>query len=151
MSQRLAVFIAIVVAVSPLAPLAAQANEQDAVRRAALDYVEGFYTGDTTMLKRSVHPDVRKYGYYVPRDSTKYAGEAMPWAEFISYANTVRQRGAPRANAPKEVVIYEVLDQTASAKVTAWWGVDYLLLAKEDGHWMIRMVLWQSPPPKKAG
>jgi hypothetical protein len=39
-----------------------------------------------------------------------------------------------------------VLDQTASAKLTASWGIDYLLLAKYDGRWMITHVLWQTPP-----
>lgn len=34
----------------------------------------------------------------------------------------------------------------AAAKVTAWWGTDYLQLAKYDGQWMIVHVLWQSPP-----
>jgi hypothetical protein len=57
------------------------------------------------------------------------------------------KRFAP-ASAPKEVVIYEVLDQIASAKVTAFWGVDYLLMAKHDGKWMISHVLWQTPPRK---
>lgn len=41
---------------------------------------------------------------------------------------------------------HEQQNQTASAKLTAWWGTDYLLLAKYDGRWMIRQVLWQSPP-----
>lgn len=44
--------------------------------------------------------------------------------------------------------MYDVQDQTASAKLTAWWGTDYLLLAKEKGRWMIIAVLWQSPPPR---
>ena len=51
-------------------------------------------------------------------------------------------------NAPKDIAIYDVQDQTASAKLTAWWGTDYLLLAKENGRWMITHVLWQSPPPR---
>ena len=29
-----------------------------------------------------------------------------------------------------------------SAKLTAWWGTDYVLLAKYDGRWMITHVLW---------
>jgi len=38
----------------------------------------------------------------------------------------------------------------AAAKVTAWWGTDYLLLGKFDGRWMIRDVLWKSlPSPNK--
>jgi hypothetical protein len=48
------------------------------------------------------------------------------------------------------VVLYDVQDQTASAKLTAWWGTDYLLLARENGRWMITHVLWQSPPPAAA-
>ena len=44
----------------------------------------------------------------------------------------------------------DVLDQTAVAKVTANWGIDYMLLAKFDGRWKIVEILWQSHPPKGA-
>lgn len=126
-------------------PQAPQGRE--GIRRAVLDYVEGFYEGDTAKLVRSVHPDVQKFGFWVPRDSTRYAGEPMPWSEFLSYAGRIRERRTPApATAPKDIIVFDVQDQTASAKLTAWWGTDYLLLAKYDGRWMIRMVLWQSPP-----
>lgn len=146
--RRIAVAVLAVLAVSA-GPLRAQGSgaERAAVERAVLDYVEGFYEGDTVKLMRSVHPEVTKYGYWIPRDSTRYSGEAMPFAEFLSYANSVRRRGQPPpANAPKRVEVYDVNDQIAAAKLTAWWGIDYLLLAKYDGRWMIRQVLWQSPP-----
>ncbi len=73
------------------------------------------------------------------------------WAEFITYANRVRSRGrgAP-PGAPKDVAVFDVQDQTASAKLTAWWGTDYLLLARYGGRWMITQVLWQSPPPARV-
>ena len=123
--------------------------DREAVRLAVLDYVEGFYEGDSTRLVRSVWPQVRKYGYWRPRPDTAYAGEAMPFAEFLSYAGSIKSgRNKTPAGAPKEIVVYDVQDQTASAKLTAWWGTDYLLLAKEAGRWMIIAVLWQSPPPK---
>jgi hypothetical protein len=114
-----------------------------------LDYVEGFYEGDTTRLVRSVWPEVRKYGYWRAKPDAPYAGEAMPFQEFLSYANGVRAgRNHTPAGAPKEITLFDVQDQTASAKLVAWWGTDYLLLAKERGRWMIVEVLWQSPPPK---
>ena len=127
------------------APLSAQ--DTAGVRRAVLDYVEGFYEGDSAKLVRSVRPDVFKYGFWRPADSTRYAGEQMPFAEFLSYARNVRARNrqAP-PTARKEVVVYDVQNQTASAKLTAAWGTDYLLLGKYDGRWMISSVLWQSPP-----
>lgn len=33
-------------------------RDRDEVRRAVLDYVEGFYEGDTAKLVTSVHPEV---------------------------------------------------------------------------------------------
>ena len=120
------------------------------VRRAVLDYVEGFYEGDSTKLVRSVRPEVFKYGFWIPRDSARYQGGQMTWPEFHAYANRVKatNRLAP-ATAPKDIVIFDVLDQTASAKLTAFWGIDYLLLGKYDGKWMITHVLWQTPPRSK--
>jgi hypothetical protein len=141
-------FLILAAALAAPATLAAQASaDSAAVHAAVLDYVEGFYQGDSTRLVRSIRPEVMKYGFFVPRDSTRYQGEPMSFAEMNAYANNVKRnnRLAP-ATAPKEIELLDVQDQTAAAKLTAWWGTDYLLLAKYDGRWMIVHVLWQSPP-----
>ena len=131
--------------VAPRVSVAQAAGDRAAVERAVLDYVEGFYEGDSTKMVRSIRPDVFKYGFWLPRDSTRYQPEQMKWDEFLSYARNVqaRKRFAP-ATAPKDVTIYDVQDMTASAKVRAFWGTDYLLLGKFDGKWMITSVLWQT-------
>jgi hypothetical protein len=49
------------------------------------------------------------------------------------------------------VLVFDVLDKTAAVKVTASWGVDYMLLGKYDGGWQIVQILWQSPPRDSAG
>jgi hypothetical protein len=135
--------------VAPALHAQATPADRDLVKKAALDYVEGFYEGDTAKLTRSVSPDVHKFGYWRPRDATGYQGGRMTWPEFHAYANRVKASGRPTpATAPKEIVVYDVLDQTASAKLTASWGTDYLLLAKLNGRWMITHVLWQSAPRK---
>jgi phosphohistidine phosphatase SixA len=122
-------------------------TDSAAVQRAVLDYVEGFYEGDSAKFVRSVRPDVFKYGFWRPRDSTSYQGEQMKFAEFNSYANRVKKSGhvAP-ATTRKDVTLYDVQDHTASAKLTAYWGTDYLLLGKFGNTWMVTSVLWQSPP-----
>ena len=133
------------------APSAVTGADREAVRRAVLDYVEGFYEGDSSKLARSVRPEVYKYGFYKARDSTTYAGMQMTWQGFFNYARNVKQnnRQAP-PTAPKRIELYDVQDQTASAKLTASWGTDYLLLAKYNGKWMISHVLWQGPIPAPA-
>jgi hypothetical protein len=124
------------------------AADRAAVRAAVMDYVDGFYEGDSTKHVRSGAQDVYKYGY--SKRGEAYAGMQMTWAGFMSFDRGVREgRNRPPANAPKDVVLFDVNDQTASAKLTAWWGIDYLLLAKRNGRWMVTHVMWQSPPPKR--
>ena len=136
-------------ACAPVSVAAQDGADSAGVRAAVLDYVEGFYQGDSTRLVRSVRPEVVKYGFFVPGDSTRYRGEPMTFAEMHAFANSVKRnnRTAP-PTAPKEIELLDVQDQTAAAKLTAWWGTDYLLLAKYEGRWMIVQVLWQSPPPR---
>ena len=130
----------------------AQANvaispDAEGVTRAARDYLEGFYEGDSTKIVRSVSPTVVKYGYYVPKGDSTFRGEAMTFAEMLDYVRKVKARGRPvPADAPRQVMALEVLDQVAAAKVVAWWGTDFLHLARIDGRWMITQVIWQSPP-----
>jgi hypothetical protein len=151
--MRLALLTALTLATLTLPARAQQtpapvARDTAGVRRAALDYLEGFYEGDSAKIVRSVRPDVRKIGYYntTERRAT-YASEEMPFAQMIAYANNFRKAGrSTPATAPREVIVGDVNDQTATAKVIAWWGIDYLHIAKYDGKWMIVNVMWQSPP-----
>ena len=65
MQRHLLLATVLITLLAPGPVLHAQnAADRDGVRRAVLDYVEGFYEGDTAKLVRSVRPDVVKYGYY---------------------------------------------------------------------------------------
>jgi hypothetical protein len=144
--RRLASICLLALALFAPALPAQSAADKEGVRQAALDYIEGFYEGDSSRFIRSVRPEVYKYGFY--RDTAgAYRGMQMQWQGFHNFANRVK-RGQSRtpANAPKEVEILDVADQIAAARITAWWGIDYLLMGKYDGKWMISHVLWQSPP-----
>ncbi len=125
----------------------AQTNEdKEAVRQASLDYVESIYEVDPSKAERSVHPDLAKRGFFLKQGETAYTPLSMTFPQLVELAKNYNKNGRVPKNAPKEVVVFEVSDQTASAKVTASWGIDYLHLAKYDGKWKIINVLWQSPP-----
>jgi hypothetical protein len=135
----------------PLKAGAQTATDRRDVERAALDYVEGFYEGDSLKLARSVRPEIVKFGFYRARGDSAYTGEAMAYAEFFDYARRVRENHRQRGpEVPRSVTVLDVLNQTAAAKVTAWWGSDYLHLARYGGRWMIVQVLWQDAPPAAA-
>ena len=129
-----------------VAALAQTDADRSAVRQAALDYVEGIYEVSSERIERSVHPDLVKRGFYIKKGETNYSGAPMTFTELVNLAKTYNKDGRVPKTAPKEIVILDVLDQTASVKLTAHWGVDYMHLAKYDGKWMIINILWQSPP-----
>jgi hypothetical protein len=132
----------------PIAGRAQSNAEKDAVKQAVLDYVEGIYEVDHKRIERSVHPELAKRGFYVKKGETAYTGTPMTFTQLVELAKTYNKGGRVPKDAPKEVVIYDVLDQTASAKLTAVWGIDYMHLAKYEGKWMIVNILWQTAPPK---
>jgi hypothetical protein len=117
------------------------------IERACLDYIEGFYEGDTTKLIRSLKPTLYKFGYWQDKKTGKYEpDEHMTWQQAIDYAKQVfEKKKFTKADAPKKVEVLDIMNTIAAAKVTAWWGVDYVLLAKQDGKWMIEQVLWEGP------
>ena len=122
---------------------------RDAVKRAVLDYVEGCYEGDTAKIVRAFRPDVYKYGFDLDEKEHRYVGELMKYDEIIAYPRRFKERGRKTpATAAKVVQLLDVQEQIASAKLTAWWGVDYVLLAKYDGRWMISSIMWQGFPLK---
>ena len=127
----------------------AQSDNQQ-VERACLDYLEGFYEGDTTKLARSISPTLNKFGYWKNNETNAYEFESyMTLDQAKAYANNVREKQRfPKADAPKKVEVLDVMNAIASAKVTAWWGVDYILLSKVDNRWMIQQVIWEGPLEK---
>jgi Putative lumazine-binding len=121
--------------------------DRDAVYQAALDYVEGIYNVQPERIQRSVHPSLVKRGFYKKDASTPYVEMPMTYEQLLKLAGEWN-KGGKRDTKIKEVAVLDVLDQTATAKVTAMWGVDYMLLGKYDDQWKIVQILWQSHPPK---
>jgi Putative lumazine-binding len=122
--------------------------DYEAVKQAILDYVEGVYETDPTRIERSVHHDLAKRGFFVTEKETTES--TMSFAQFIEHTKTYNQDGQFPPDAPQEIIIYEVLDHTASAKLIAAWGIDYMHLAKYGETWMIVHVLWQTHPQNEA-
>jgi hypothetical protein len=146
--MRKLILLAAVVLVLP-SVVAAQADaEREAVRAAVLDYVEGIYEVNPARIERSVHPDLAKRGFFIKRGETAYSSDVMTYQQLVELAATYNKAGRVPKDAPKEVVIYDVSDQTATAKLTAVWGIDYIHLAKYEGRWKFVNVLWQTPPKK---
>lgn len=146
--KKLMLFI---LAAALMLPAAArgQGNDREAVKQAVLDYVEGVYEVNPARIERSVHPELAKRGFFKRNGESSYSQGIMTFEQLVKLAGSYNKEGRVPKDAPKEVIIYEVLDQTASIKLVASWGIDYMHLAKHNGRWMIYNVMWQSHPKEK--
>jgi len=122
----------------------ASKEDVEGVRAAVLDYVEGIYEVAPERIERSVHPSLRKHGFWWNEKDKVYQEFPMTFEQLRNLAAQYNKNGRVPKDAPKEITIFEVKDKTASAKLVAHWGQDYFHLAKIDGKWMITNVIWQS-------
>ena len=146
LSAPLALAVSLMAAPSVLS-LTQSAQDKEAVRQVGLDYVEGVYNVQPERIERSVHPALVKRGFHKKDASAPYAEVTMTYDQLVNLAKTWNKDGK-RDTKVKNVEILDMADQTAVVKITASWGIDYMLVGKYDGRWKISQILWQSPPPK---
>ena len=127
-------------------------SDESAVLQAAYDYIDAFYLPDWSLFERSVWKDFNKIGFAWREEKDEYSRPLNMSAERAK--ELIGEWGIKHSkpeNAVRKATVLEVNDQTAIAKVEAFWGFDYLQLAKIDGRWMIVHILWQSNPPAYSG
>lgn len=106
-------------------------SEKDLVAAAVKDYVDALYEADTTKIERSVAKHLAKRGYFtsngVARDAT------MSYEQLVNLTKRWKSSQNINETTPRKIVVFEVLDKIASAKLEAQWGIDYFHLSKENG------------------
>ena len=122
-------------------PLAAQtAADSAAIRQTALDYIEGWYSGDADRMSRALHPGLVKR--IVNTENGRSALGEMTKADLVGITGQGAGRRTPAAEQQKDVVILDIFRNAASVKVVARDWVDYMQIGKFDGRWVIINVLW---------
>ena len=128
----------------------AQTTDKQGVEKACMNYIEGFYEGDQEKLKASVQPTLNKFGFWKSKETGEYKQQNyMTFEKALGYAKNVKEKKQfSKADAPKKVQVLDISNSIAVAKVTAFWGVDYMLLSKREDKWMIEQVIWEGPLEK---
>ncbi|MBX2963332.1 MAG: nuclear transport factor 2 family protein [Cyclobacteriaceae bacterium] len=141
--------IVFILSVSAFCTRAQQATDQEMVYTAIEDYVDGLYLVQPDRIKKSVHPNLTKKGFWRQPEKTAYEKESiMTFDQLVDLAGRWNAKGTLPKDAPRIIEVFDVLDQTATAKLTAQWGIDYFQLAKYEGKWLIVNIIWQAHPPK---
>lgn len=136
----------LLLAVMPVVALSAQtAADSSAIRRTALDYIEGYYEGNGTRMERALHPELAKRIVRTNEQGRNQLGQ-MSAMSLVLGTRDGGGKDTPAAEQRKDVTIFDIYQNAASAKIYASGWVDYLHLAKWNGRWVIVNVLWELHP-----
>lgn len=121
-------------------------DEREAIRHAALDYIEGWYQGDAARMERALHPELAKR--MVATDPKNGRSILNQMGAMTLVQNTRKGFGThfTKVQQLEDVTILDMYGNAASVKIDAATWIDYLQLAKWNGEWKIVNVLWELKP-----
>jgi hypothetical protein len=137
------VLVVMLVLGSAAAASAQTAADSADIRTTALNYVEGWYTGDAARMESALHPDLAKrIVMTAPGGVSRLRHMTAP--QLVEGTREAEGRSTPADKQVKDVKILDIFRGTASvrADMTAW--IDYMHMAKWNGKWLIVNVLWQT-------
>ncbi len=143
--SNLSLFVASLV-LAPLSVLAGQSqSDSAAIREAALDYIQGWYTGDAARMERALHPELAKR---IVRVDTlgNYRLDQQSAMTLVQGTRNGFGKSTPQADRHDDVRILDIYRNAASVRIDASYWIDYLQLAKWRGRWVIVNVLWELKP-----
>lgn len=124
-------------------------SDEDAITATAMDYIEGWYTGDAARMERALHPDLAKR-IVVTRPDGKSVLQNMTAKQLVGATASGAGTRTPVDERRMDVVVLDVYENVASVRITAGEWIDYLHVGKVDGEWKIINVLWEMTPEAMA-
>ncbi|MEO5936866.1 MAG: nuclear transport factor 2 family protein [Terriglobales bacterium] len=127
---------------------ASRAEDEAAIRKAALNYVEGWYEGNGDRMQAAVHPELAKRIAKTDPATGKTTLEPLSADQLVQYTRQGGGKATPADKQVKDVKVLDVFENAATVRAEMASWVDYMHLAKVDGEWKIVNVLWATKPKK---
>ena len=138
----------LLVAVAAPAVHAQSAADSAAIRATAMDYMMGWYTGDTLRMGRALHPELAKRIVNTdPGGASRLS--SMDAARLLEGTRRGFGKETPANQRQADPVILDIFGNTASVRATMRSWIDYMHMAKWNGRWVIVNVLWEMKPGER--
>jgi len=119
------------------------ADESDAIKKTALDYIQGWYADDAARMERALHSELAKRMVSTDAMTGRSLLNQMSAMTLVQRTREGIGKKIPEDRQLKEVTILDRFNNVAVVKVVASDWVDYLEVAKFNGEWKIINVLWE--------
>jgi hypothetical protein len=130
---------------SPVQVRAQTVADSTGIEQAALDYIQGYYSGDAERMERALHPELAKRIVRTGPDGASSLDQ-MTAGTLVAITRQMAQRPVPEEEWIDDVAILDIFGNVASVRVDAAQWIDYLHLARWNGEWKIVNVLWEMRP-----
>lgn len=143
--MRLAMLAVCAVVLGAPVARAQAAADSAAIRATALDYIEGWWSGNPERMERALHSHLAKRIVFT--DST--GRSRLMDMTALELVENVRAGGGtrtPKADQRTDVTILDIFRNAAVVRIDAGAWIDYLQEARFNGRWVIVNVLWELRP-----
>ena len=123
--------------------LFSQLKDELAVKEAALNYIEGWYTADTARMAKALSVDLVKKGFLLNQRTGELSIAPASYTQMVQWAGQKPNEMVKNPDISLEVVIIEVGENIAMVKTLAPDFIDYLHLGKMNGEWKIYHAIWE--------
>lgn len=117
-------------------------DEMESIKKAALDYIEGWYEASPERMERALHPELAKRAVQNIDGADNL--RAISFERMMELAKSKNED--KEALARIECEILDTHNNMACAKTVSPDFIDYLHLAKWRGEWKIINALWEFTP-----
>ncbi|PRX57509.1 nuclear transport factor 2 family protein [Flagellimonas meridianipacifica] len=115
-------------------------EEKTAVENALLDYIEGWYKGDTVRIDRSLHDDLVKRIPIKDSSDSDIKLRMVPKSVMVELTG---KGGGENPDAEYQIFVDDIEKDIATARVLSPEYLDYLHLAKTNEGWQIVNILFR--------
>ncbi|MFN0279855.1 MAG: nuclear transport factor 2 family protein [Pyrinomonadaceae bacterium] len=146
--KRNLLFILLFVAAFSISAFGQIDADREGIKRAALNYAEGWYEGNAEKMESALSPDLAKR---IVRTNEK-GQSRVDQMTAMTLVQATRQgygKSTPKEEQQKDVAIFDVFGGAAIVKLEMRDWIDYLHVGKINGKWLIVNVLWETKPKKE--
>jgi hypothetical protein len=119
------------------------------VVRAVEDYFLGWYDADPVRMRRALHPELAKRAH-VGRDGQPPEIRSMTAAQMVGWTEAGEGRETDPINRRLAIVVDEVYDSIATARVDSVRFREYVHLARTPDGWRIVNTLYVRTKPAQS-